>query len=228
MKLKMMLLSFFLISIIIPTKIEGKTKEVKSNLKIVTIGNTRELYNQIGLSGEMDYKVFKLAIKGYNKIKTKNSDNILIVDFTQISNEERFYFIDLKNKKIKYKTFVAHGKNSGAERAINFSNQLNSYKSSLGFYLTGKHYEGYYGYSAKLHGLEEGINTNALVRTIVIHGASASEESYIDKFGFLGRTEGCFGLPLSISKEIIEAIPEQTVLFVYGEDEYYFEKSNIL
>ena len=169
-----------------------------------------------------------MAIKGYRKIKVKNDDNIIIIDFSKDSIEKRFYFIDLENGKIRYKTYVTHGKNSGAEKAISFSNHPNSYKSSIGFFLTRSHYNGAYGYSIRLKGLEEEFNSNAIIRGIVIHGSKEAEEKYIERYGFLGRTEGCPALPLSISREIMEKIPDNTVLFIYGEEEKYFKKSKFL
>lgn len=210
---------------------KDKTKNVaKVKIQDNSIGKlgTKKFYNKLNISKELDYKVFEMAISGYNKITPKNKDEIIIIDFSKNSDEERFFFIDLKNAKIKSKTYVAHGKNSGAERALSFSNQPNSYKSSIGFFLTRSHYKGRYGYSIRLKGLDDEFNSNAVRRGIVIHGSKESEKSYIERYGFLGRTEGCPALPLSISFDIMKNIKENTVLFIYGEDEEYLKNSIFL
>jgi hypothetical protein len=70
--------------------------------------------------------------------------------------------LDIKNYKVLFNTFVAHGKNSGREWAKSFSNKSSSLKSSPGFYVTGETYNGDNGYSLRLNGIEKGINDNAL------------------------------------------------------------------
>lgn len=207
-------------------KQEGKIERTKEESKksFEKLG-MEKFYKNLNISEELDYKVFEVAMNGYLKIDYKNKDEIIIVDLSKDSSEERFFFIDLKEGRVKYKTFVTHGKNSGAEKAVSFSNQPNSFKSSVGFYLTRSHYNGKYGYSVRLKGLEEGFNSNAIARGIVIHGAKEAEQKYIDSYGFLGRTEGCPAIPYGISRKVMEDINMNTVLFIYGNDENYFEKS---
>ncbi len=48
--------------------------------------------------------------------------------------------------------------NSGIEYATTFSNKANSFKSSLGFFVTSKTYVGRNGLSLKVQGLEKGYN----------------------------------------------------------------------
>ena len=232
--MKKLIIAMLFISLGIIANGEGKKNIKRVNTEKIKIEKTslkelgeEKFYKRLN-EKDLDYKVFKMAIKGYRKIKVKNDDNIIIIDFSKDSIEKRFYFIDLENGKIRYKTYVTHGKNSGAEKAISFSNHPNSYKSSIGFFLTRSHYNGAYGYSIRLKGLEEEFNSNAIIRGIVIHGSKEAEEKYIERYGFLGRTEGCPALPLSISREIMEKIPDNTVLFIYGEEEKYFKKSKFL
>ena len=59
-----------------------------------------------------------------------------------------------------------HGKNSDDNIANDFSNVLDSYKSSPGFYLTEDAYFGQFGYSLVLNGLEKGINDLAKERLL--------------------------------------------------------------
>lgn len=204
---------------------EGIIKQEKNLLEKISI---KEFYKKSKLNEKIDFKIFKMSVDGYNKIKNKDKNYLIIIDFSKESSKKRFYLINLFEGKIEAETYVAHGKNSGIEKAISFSDQTNSYKSSMGFFLTRSHYKGRYGYSIRLKGLEKGINSNAFVRGIVLHGAKESEESYLKQYGFLGRTEGCPAIPLSLVKNILGTIPENTVLFIYGEDEKYFEKSCLI
>lgn len=66
---------------------------------------------------------------------------------------------------------VAHGRNSGENMATQFSNQNDSFATSLGLFRTQESYRGQNGYSLRMKGLEPGFNDNAFDRAIVIHGA---------------------------------------------------------
>jgi hypothetical protein len=187
------------------------------------------LWNDCHLSGVLPFDVFNTAILGYRKIDNIRKKGILtIIDFSKPSTEKRFYVIDIENKRLLYRCLVAHGKNSGDIYAKDFSNKLESLKSSLGFYLTGETYKGDHGYSLRLMGLEKGINDNARVREIVIHGAEYVSEEFIRKYGRLGRSWGCPALPLDLSKEIIDKISDGSCLFIYADDNFYSENSIFL
>ena len=67
----------------------------------------------------------------------------VITDFSLSSKENRMWVIDMVNKKVVLQTLVAHGRNSGDDMATKFSNQSESYQSSLGFYITGETYQSY-------------------------------------------------------------------------------------
>lgn len=188
----------------------------------------KSAYKALHIKDKLDYLVFSRAIHGYNKIHNKNGQFVTIIDFTKPSQEKRFFVIDLKNKKVKYSTYVTHGKNSGFITAEKFSNVLNSYQSSLGFYLTSNSYDGINGYSMRLNGLEEGFNSNAFKRTIVVHGADYASEKFLKKYGYLGRSKGCPAIPANISNAVINLIKDGTVLFVNGNDENYLERSKYL
>ena len=73
------------------------------------------------------------------------------------------------------------GKNSGLEFAINFSNENESYKSSLGFMLQVNLITEKHGLSLRLDGMEFGINHNARARAVVIHGADYVSKSFYKK-----------------------------------------------
>ena len=197
--------------------VEQKTQKIVVDVKSV--------YDSLNIKSKIDYSIFQKAYLGYVQIQNKNPGVLIIIDYTKPSNEERFYVLDLNKKKLVYSTRVAHSKNSGLEIPLEFSDDPNSYQSSLGFFVTLGEYNGAYGYSLRLKGLEENVNANAEDRAIVIHGGDIVEDEYIKKFGFAGRSLGCPVLPYSLTRQIIDFIKHGRVLFIYGNDEQYIDDS---
>lgn len=193
----------------------------------------KALYSVLKLKQEdLPYKVFRFGVIGFWALKQTDNEihkNLLtIIDYTKTSCEKRFYTIDLDNLTLKYHTYVSHGRNTGNNRAIDFSNIPHSNQSSLGFYITAETYSGKHGYSLRLDGLEEGYNSNARRRAIVIHKADYVSESWIKKYGRLGRSQGCPALPQELSKDIIDTIKDKTVVFAYFSDTEYLKASQFL
>jgi len=177
--------------------------------------------------------VFKLALKGLKKLdfigKLHNPDILTIADYSQSSNKKRFYVIDLKNRKLLFNTYVAHGRKTGDEYARNFSNKEGSLKSSLGFYITEQTvYGSHTGFALMINGVEKGFNDNAFKREIIIHAADYATENFIKKNGRLGRSLGCPALPPDLNKPIIETIKGGTCLFIYNPDKNYICSSPLL
>jgi hypothetical protein len=191
-----------------------------------------QVYQEANLKNKgLSFPVFKQAFIGFLNLKQRASispaqEILTIVDFTKSSREKRMWVIDLEAKKVLFNTLVAHGRNTGNDKAVKFSNKPNSYMSSLGFYITDQTYYGKHGLSLKLEGMDEGFNTNARERAIVIHGADYATADFVKQYGRLGRSLGCPALPTEISKEVIETIKNETVLYVHSNDASY--KSNYL
>ena len=171
--------------------------------------------------------VFDYALRGLQKINPSKAI-LAIVDLSQPSVNKRLYIIDLVKHKLLFRTYVAHGRNSGDLYAKKFSNDMSSYQSSLGFYQTLDTYQGKHGLSLKLKGLEPGFNTNVLDRAVVMHGADYVSENFIRKIGRLGRSFGCPAIPYDVHKDIIETIKNGACLFVYSPDKQYLQKSSFL
>lgn len=174
-------------------------------------------------------QAFAYAVEGFEELKSRgeleNDSIITIVDFDQPSTNKRMYILDLKNYKVLFNTWAAHGRNSGTLMATSFGNTMSSYKSSLGFYLTDKTYYGGNGFSLKLKGLEAGLNDRAMARAIVLHGADYVSESKIRELGYLGRSFGCPAVPVNLNRSIIETIKEGTVLFIYNSNYHHLPGS---
>lgn len=180
---------------------------------------------------KLNKTAFELALKGYLKLhesgKIKN-DLLTIVDFSQPSTSKRMYIIDMQEGKLLKHTHVAHGRNTGALMAKNFSNTPESYQSSLGFYLTSETYHGKHGLSLRLDGVEKKINDNARARAIVVHGADYANESFYKSTGYLGRSFGCPAVPTKDANAVINTIKNGSVMFLYSPDKTYTKLSSMI
>jgi hypothetical protein len=191
------------------------------------------IYNNLNLAGlGLSKEAFDCGMKGLQYLHSNgkvNNDNIIsIVDFSLPSSKKRLFVIDLKNNKVLFHTYVSHGRNSGREVAQEFSNAPESFKSSLGFYVTGGTYNGKHGYSMQLNGEEAGFNDNALSRAIVMHSADYVGESIAKMQGYIGRSLGCPALSPDMYKPVIEKIKGGSCLFLYSPNKYYLTHSKII
>ncbi|WP_146894453.1 murein L,D-transpeptidase catalytic domain family protein [Adhaeribacter aerolatus] len=188
-----------------------------------------DLYEQIGLEqAGLSLEVFNQALVGYLNLLhaglVQNNRTLTIADFDKSSSEKRFWVIDIQNKVILHQSLVAHGKNSGWDVAEEFSNVIQSEKSSLGFFVTQNTYQGRHGLSLKLVGMDEDYNKNAYDRNIVVHGAEYVSEDFVKQHGRLGRSQGCPALPMKNHKEIIQDIKDGSVLYLHASKADYNSK----
>lgn len=212
----------YLILLLLPVVNIARISEIDSDGIV-----NEDIYNSVSLADTgLAREVFNLAIKGLKKLniegKLQNPNIVTIADYSQSSNKKRLYVIDLKNKKLLFNTYVAHGRNTGDEYARSFSNEEGSLKSSLGFYITENPIIGSHtGFALLINGVEKGFNDHAIKRAIIIHGADYATENFIKKFGRLGRSLGCPALPPEMNKPIIESIKGGTCLFIYNPSPKY-------
>lgn len=174
----------------------------------------------------LDREVFLMAYQGYTQIDSARKGKLAIIDYSRPSVKKRFFLVNLQQPALQLHTHVAHGKNTGANKAKRFSNKPGSKQSSLGFFLTGETYQGKHGYSLKLKGLEPGVNDNARKRYIVIHGAWYVSQNMIEQYGRLGRSWGCPAFAKDKAQKVIDMIKNGVCLFIYGSG--YREKSVLL
>lgn len=179
-----------------------------------------ELYASIQKNGFSlpNYTSFSKAIDGFSILKEKGiiqNPILTIVDFDLPSTEKRLWVIDMNKNEILFHSLVAHGKNSGDLNAADFSNENESYKSSLGFYITNETYTGTHGLSLRLDGLEKNKNDNARNRAIVMHGADYVSPSFIKTHQRLGRSFGCPALPVELTQKIVNTIKNKSCLYIH-------------
>ena len=145
----------------------------------------------VGLNPVLFQKA-KAALDSH-RYQARARDVMGIVDFSKSSSEARFHLVDLMNGTVE-SHLVAHGRGSDPDHSgfvERFSNDFGSYATSNGAYTTGDYYDGKYGLSMKVQGLDWS-NSNAEARAIVIHNAWYAEPEMISQHGKLGRSEGCF------------------------------------
>jgi|SRR5579859_3485374 len=209
-------------------KAAGKSAELRMVIRQATL-----IYTAMDLQNSgLDPKAFEYAWRGYHNLLKKGLIHrrsvLSICDFSQSSRNKRMYVIDVQHKKLLYRTYVAHGQNSGDEFATSFSNEPDSYKSSLGFYITQKTYLGRNGLSLRLDGVDSGYNDMAMKRMIVLHGSSYASQRYMEDYGNLGTSLGCPALPLNVSARIIRSVKEGSCLFIYHPTPQYLDNSTVL
>ncbi|MGR5555840.1 murein L,D-transpeptidase catalytic domain family protein [Vibrio fortis] len=164
------------------------------------------------------------GLSEYSKLKfdVKN-DYIGVVDYSKLSSEPRFYVVDVESKTIEFEVLVSHAENSGYARATEFSSVMDSKKSTYGRFKTGESYYGKNGLSLRIDGLDQDINDNVRQRLIVIHAAHYVSKEYVEKNVILGRSEGCFAIPYSNHKAIIEKLSNGRFFFVYIPQKFRFK-----
>ena len=237
----------FLASLVLATPLAGTvTNSLASNRPHQRVGATRPAlkptvaqtfeqrrratYASLGAEAQgLRYAVFAKALTGYLNLEkagklSAGKQLLTVVDFDLPSTEKRLWVLDLAQNQILFHTLVAHGHNSGENLATNFSNTNESHMSSLGFYVTEGEYQGKHGRSLRLQGLDEGFNTNAAARSVVMHGADYVSEDFIRQNGRLGRSLGCPALPMELKDQIIEKVEGGSCLFLNASVPGYSSK----
>jgi len=192
--------------------------------------NEKNMHNAWTVPG-LSPRVFELALRAADTAQGHRitGSNILgIIDYSLPSTSRRFWVLDLKTRRVLFHEFVAHGRGSGDTHATSFSNKAQSYKSSLGLFITESTYRGKHDLSLRLHGLEEGINDNARSRAIVIHGAWYVDEGLISKQGRLGRSLGCPSVRESVAGPLIDTLKDGNLIFAYYPDDHWLSTSKFL
>lgn len=176
----------------------------------------------------IDPIVLAYALEGVKNIEDSlrvNFKYIAIVDFSKPSTEQRFFLLDLTDTSVVCTDYVCHGKYSGENYATSFSNQIESNKSSLGFYRLSEMYMGAHGLSIRMDGLDNGFNNNARKRAIVMHTADYANESVIKELGRFGRSLGCPTLPEKTFNQFASQLSNNAIIFHYYPDKNYLDSS---
>jgi hypothetical protein len=157
----------------------------------------RTVFAQAASASPRDRRILEIAQR-----EVERAGNVLwrrdlagIADFGVHSSNKRFHFANLENGTVR-SFFVTHGAGSDPEHdgwLNDYSNVEGSLMTSRGAYVTWEWYKGRFGTSVRLGGLDPS-NSNAFPRAIVMHSADYATQEHVDRWGKLGRSNGCFAM----------------------------------
>lgn len=165
-------------------------------------------FAQVNPTAGRDRQLFDIAQQELARVGHQiwRKDIVGIADFGLHSAHKRFHFVDLDNRRVQ-SFHVSHGDGSDPEHdgwLKYYSNSEGSHCTSRGAYMTRSWYRGKFGTSIRLDGLDPS-NSNALPRAIVMHQASYATPEHVDRFGRLGRSNGCFAMgPEQFDRALID------------------------
>ena len=180
---------------------------------------------------QADAKVINLAVRASQCSIAQGAapvQRLAVIDYSLPSTQQRLWVFDLKKRKLLFHELVAHGRNSGENMAVNFSNRNESFATSIGLYRTQQSYVGQNGYSLRMEGLEPGFNDNAFDRAIVIHGAPYVSPVLARANGRIGRSLGCPAVRPAIAPKLIDSMKGGQLLFSYYPDKRWLKTSSYI
>jgi hypothetical protein len=176
-------------------------------------------------------EVLNLALQAYQCGRREGRfarSMLTVIDYSLPSSQPRLWVIDVEHNRLLYHELVAHGEGSGTVVPVAFSNEMNSHQSSLGLFHTDEVYNGRFGYSLRISGLEPGFNDKARERAIVMHGSSDVSPAVAAQWGMVGRSWGCPALPENAAAPVIDSIAGGAAIFAYYPDADWLRESHYL
>jgi hypothetical protein len=133
------------------------------------------------------------ALAAYVKDNGFNTTHCFLVDMSIPSGKNRFFIYNMQEDMVECSALVSNGSGSyrpGYSERLVFSNVPNSKATSLGKYKIGDAYNGMWGLSYKLHGLDS-TNDNAFKRFIVLHADKHIPTAEPNPYNPIYQTQGC-------------------------------------
>jgi hypothetical protein len=113
--------------------------------------------------------LYASLLKAYAIKKGYDTNYVFLCNMGIVSNKKRFYIFNLKTMRIENAGLVSQGKGSSLSTFNKkYSNEPGSNCTALGRYKISGRYQGEYGESFKLYGLDS-TNNKAFARRIVLH-----------------------------------------------------------
>ncbi len=176
---------------------------------------------------------------GENLIEISKPEIAVIVDYTQTSDNRRFFLLNSEEGTVQ-SFYVSHGRykasrsNDNLRRKKNtvkeikyYSNKVNSNASSSGLMISGKRYQGRWRgkegdkWSMGIYGIEKDINDNVCERSVVMHGNYKVNESGENE-GVKVMSSGCFMMDYELINKLVDRVEEGAIFFVFSEREKAF------
>ncbi|MDD3005795.1 murein L,D-transpeptidase catalytic domain-containing protein [Flavobacterium sp.] len=158
-------------------------------------------------------------IKTFAKNNAYNQNVAIMIDYSLHSGRNQFFIVDLKNEVILTHALVCHGNCKGknsSDLCTNFSNEANSYCTTLGMALIGERDYSTWGSSYKywLDGLEDS-NKNLRSRVVVLHSWEGvkDEEIYPNT---LAMSWGCPTISLKMLAQVDELLKNEKKVLLYS------------
>ena len=206
----------------------GQAVSTVANSAITTVTGTN-VFNQVHVAApDLNPTTLNDALHAYqvaNQEHLVKNQMLTVVDYSLPSNQQRMWVFNMQSDSLLFKTYVAHGQNSGLTKATKFSNDDSSKESCLGTFITLGTYCGHHGQSLNIQGLEQGFNDHAYARRIVVHSAAYVAPSFIKAQGRAGRSWGCLAVGPQIAPQLIQTIKGGSVIFSYYPDANYLAHS---
>ena len=163
--------------------------------------------------------LYALALRKYAKQFGYDTSYAFFANMGMGSTQKRFFVVNLKTLEIESSGLVSHGFGNSAsfyDRA--YSNKPGSKCTSLGKYSIAGKYNGTYGYSFKLKGLDS-TNSNALKRKIVLHSMNCIPDK--ESIAPACVSEGCPAVSQQFFgslRKLIEQQKRPILLWVYDSN----------
>ena len=152
-----------------------------------------------------------------------------ITDFSLHSSIKRQWILDLTSDQPLWNLHVAHGEGStdgvNLGMAIRFSNVPDSHQSSLGLMRSAESYDGTYGHSFRLDGLEPGFNDKVRDRVIVVHPWQGSRPEYVAANGIVDPTFGCPAVDDRLAPTVVDKLANGTLMLYWYPDATWQQQS---
>ena len=137
-----------------------------------------------------------------NKAQVANNCYLTVIDYTKPVLTKRLWVLELATGKTVLSSHVSNARNSGLLHATDFSNVEGSKMSCSGSFVTQATYQGRFGYSLRVQGLDA-KNSNTLRRSIVFHSSLIPIYS-----------QGCWMTMPSTNNKLIDLIKNGSVVYV--------------
>lgn len=185
---------------------------VKHKASVTEISKSNALYRT-----SVTFKKVIPELVKYTSLHKMSDRYIFLVDMHIASGKNRFFVYDIRKDSIINSGLVAHGScNQNWLNGRKYGNDVGCGCTSLGKYKIGNPYNGRFGRSYKLFGLDS-TNSNAFKRFVVLHPYQYVPAKEVDPSPIC-QSEGCPMVSPSFMSQLskyIDASNDPILLYIY-------------
>jgi hypothetical protein len=153
-----------------------------------------------------DAGLLRQADEVSGRYRVRRGTYVVLVDYTRSIAQDRLYLVNRRTRRVVLRSKVSHAWASGLLCPVDFSNEAGSRKSSPGAFRTLGAYQGMWGYSMRIEGLDRGVNDRALSRAVVFHSTERMKGPY---------TWGCFATSAAVNRALIDSVKGGSLVYVH-------------